>query len=74
VDTLIHQARLAHSSLAQQCHELALPLCGQCQRLRQRHQLLVAPDKARQPTRHGSLEATTHGRGTEQFEDLHGLP
>ena len=42
-------------------------------RLRQCYKLLVAPDKTRQPARHGGLEATAHGRGTEQFEDLHWL-
>ena len=73
VDKLVHQTRLAHPGLAEQGHELALPLPGLRQGLRQRRQLLIAPDKARQPTRHGSLEATTHGCGPDQFEDLHGL-
>ena len=72
VNKLIHQARLAHPGLTKQGHELALPLTGLCQRLRQRRQLLVTSDKARQPARHGDLEAAVHGRGAKQLEDFYG--
>ena len=73
VHELIHQARLAHPGLAEQGHELALPLGGLRQRLRQRRQLLIAPDKARQPTRHSGLQAAMDGCGPDQLEDVHGL-
>jgi len=50
---------------------LALPSLRQC--LRQRRQLLIASDKARQPTRHSGLEAAMDGGGPDQLEDVHGL-
>ena len=46
---------------------------GLRERLPQHLQLRLAADKACQPARHGSLKATAHGCGAEQFEDLHGL-
>ena len=61
VDTLVHQTRLAHPGLAEQGHELALSLTGLRERLCQRRQFLVTPDKARQPARHGGLQVAMDG-------------
>jgi hypothetical protein len=73
VHALVDQARLADPGLAEQGHDLALPLGGLRQCLRQYRQLLIAPDKARQPTRHSGLEAAMDGRGAKQLEDFDGL-
>jgi hypothetical protein len=73
VHKLIDQTRLAHPGLTKQRDELALPLTGLCQRLRQHRQLLLAPDKVRQPTRHSGLQAAMDGCGPDQLEDVHGL-
>jgi hypothetical protein len=73
VDKLVHQTRLAQPGLAEQGHELALPLTGLRERLGQRRQFLFTPDKARQPARHSSLEAAMDGYGPDQLEDFHGL-
>ena len=48
---------------------MALPSLRQC--LRQRRQLLIASDKARQPTRHSGLEAAMDGSGPDQLEDVY---
>ena len=50
---------------------MALPSLRQC--LRQRRQLLIASDKARQPTRHSGLQAAMDGGGPDQLGDLDGL-
>src|SRR4029453_700514 len=73
VDQLIYHTRLAYPGLTEQGDELALTLGGLRQGLRQRPQLLIAPDKARQPTRHSGVQATMEGGGPDQLEDVHGL-
>ena len=46
VDTLVHQARLAHARFPHQGHHLAMPGLRLCQGLVQRLQLVLPPHKA----------------------------
>ncbi len=57
MDKLVHQAGLPHPSLSNYGDDVAVTRFCLCQRLLQRLELHLAPDKAGQPARRGGLEA-----------------
>ena len=73
MDELIGQTRLAHAGLAHQRHHLAVPGCRLRQRLVQGLELVLPPDKARQPPGGCGLQAPPERTGPHQLKDLHGL-
>ena len=73
VDTLIHQARLPHASLAHERHDLSVPRSGTHERLLESRELCLPPDEARQAARYRRLEAPADRTRADDFIDLHRL-
>ena len=70
VHHLVHQARLAHAGLPDARHDLAVPGACPRERLMQRLDLCVAPDKAGEAARRRGLQAPADGHWPEEFEHL----
>ena len=73
VGELPEQARLAHSRLPDQRHELAPPLAGQLEGLGELLDLGVTAHEAAESTRRRRLKARPRGAGARDLVDLHRL-
>ena len=73
VDTLVHQAGLAHPGLPHYRHDLAVARAGLLQRLAHGGEFRLAPDKAGEAPCGSGLEASTEGARSDQLEHLYRL-
>ena len=72
VDKLVHQARLAHTGLADQRHHLAVPRPRPLLGVAEGVEFRLPPHKGESAPRHGSL-TTADCTGPDQLEHLHRL-
>ena len=73
LDPLIHQAGLPHPGLAHDGHDLTVASAGLRERLAQGGAFRLAPHKAGEAPRGGSLEAAAQRAGPDQLVHLHRL-